>query len=416
MTGAENAEQAARLALDEAKRARRQGTFGVGAVLVEDRTGSVLDTASNDVVRRTRSAGTAVAAEASTKGRPEHLTHDPTAHGERQLITRYFERTARGEHLPPPEDLTIVSSLEPCALCSGAILASGFKVGVIALDPIAGLGAMGSERFKHLPVAIRRGADASFGYYEVPGVRSFVGATSVAFGGSDEARVVSREAHDACEKTFLESSGRAMAVVSEGAQTTPGKDPSNLDPEDPLRSFLAERLPHFLEFRLENPRIPDRRLLELLDTLSRNEPGRGSAAALVDRFGNLLLASGGGPTVDPTATGFVDVFRTYSQTRFHLTTDPTVPGPAPEYLAHPKFGTLYRYPVPQPDSPVTLLELGAYGSTMEGPLPSGTGPNLQFIGEGVAEEGSREKLLALVGGMPPFYSETIGLDFDVTSF
>lgn len=402
----------ARACLREAQDAANSGTFGVGAVLVDDRTRDVLDAVSNEVVRELPSGRTM----AKGSSAPSRATHDPTAHGERQLITRYFERARRGLRLPPPAGLTIVSSLEPCAMCAGAILTAGFKVGVVALDPVAGIGASGSSSFEGLPDLIRRRAEGSFGYYEVPGVRSFVGTSRVAFGGDEKARVVSRKVHDGCEKTFLDSLERAMAVVSERAQASQVIDLASLESGDPLRVFLAEKFPHFLSLRLPDPRDPSREVLELLRALAEGEPGRGSSSALIDPFGNLLIASGGGPVDDPIDTGFANVIRTYSRTRFELATDPVLSGPASKYLTHPKFGTIFRYPVPDPDSPVTLFELGAYGSTMEGPLPRGCNANLRFIGEGVDEERSRDELLALVEAMPPFYSETVGLDLEVTSF
>ncbi|UUZ51661.1 hypothetical protein LP420_11320 [Massilia sp. B-10] len=63
----------------------------------------------------------------------EGLIFDPTAHGERQLIDWYFAERG-GAALPPPEEITIVTSLDPCAMCSGAILAHRFNVVVAAID------------------------------------------------------------------------------------------------------------------------------------------------------------------------------------------------------------------------------------------------------------------------------------------
>lgn len=411
MTGVRSADQAAREALGKARQAAHSGTFGVGALLVDDRTGEVLDTASNEVVRAVDSGSSA-----EEKGRRStFMTHDPTAHGERELITRFFERRRGGAGAPGPDGLTIVSSLEPCAMCAGAILASGLKVGVIALDPVAGLGMVGGRNFGDLPEGLRESAEGSFGYYEIPGSRPFKGSARVAFGDDEKTRVVSPEVHDSCEEVFDDSLGQAMAVVSESGRSTHQKDPIDLPPKDPLRLALQERLPHFLSLRLDNYREANAELLALLELLSRQEPERGSAAALVDPFGNLIVASGGGTPEDPIATGFVEMIRTYSRTRFDLSTDSGLASPASKHLAHPKFGTLYRYPVPDPKSPSTLFELGAYGSTMEGPVPNHNGSNLQFLGKGINAKRSRAQLLSLVEAMPPFYSTTIGLDIKVSS-
>ena len=409
MTMLHSAEEASRVALEHAALAASHGTFGVGALLVDDRSGEVLDAVSNDVVRELP-----VSRAATEEGdNPSHLTHDPTAHGERQLITRYFERVRGGRRLPSPAELTIVSSLEPCAMCSGAILNAGFKVGVVALDRVAGIGASGGERFTRLPGELRRHIASSFGYYEVSGLRPFTGSREVAFGGGKKTRVVIREVHDACAEVFLGSLESAMAVVGEGSSDTPARDPFDLDSTDPLRVDLTERLPNFLSLRLPDPREASPEIFELLEDLARRGPGRGSSAALVDSFGNLMIASGGGPVDDPTASGFTEVVRVYSQTRFELALDRQLSGPGREYLAHPKFGTIFRYPVPDPDSPLTLFELGAYGSTMEGPIPPRNRPNLRFIGEGADAARSQRQLRELVDAMPPFYSETVGLDFEI---
>lgn len=402
-------ENTARLALRLAEEARDRGTFGVGAVLVDDRSGEILDAIGNDVVRKTSPP-------ASAGGRnPEadYQTHDPTAHGERQLISRYFERTHEGEDLAPPGELTIVSSLEPCAMCSGAILASKFKVGVIALDPVAGLGLAEGRSFDHLPNPIQDAARRSFGYFEIPGVRPFAGSTAILATETKGARMVSREVHDACEKTFGESLDRVMGVVSERGGGGPVEDPADLRSDDPLLSALREKLPGFLSIRLEDPRQPDHRLTELLVQLCDRNPGKGSSAALVDRFGNLLIARGTGSTDDPTATGFAETIRTYSKTRFELAGDSTLSGPAGRYLAHPKLGTLFRYPVPDPDSPLTLFELGVYGSTLEGSPPPGTPPILRFVTGSENGKPSRAKLESLVRGMPRFYTEIAGTEFEI---
>lgn len=407
-----SADQAAREALGRARQAARSRTFGVGALLVDDRTGEVLDAVPNRVIGDLTSGPWSDGMD----DRPSFVTQDPTAHGERQLITRFFERTQEKGGTHAPDELTIISSLEPCAMCSGAILASGFKVGVVALDPVAGLGMTRGGNFGGLPEELRKGAEAAFGYYEVPGIRPFSGSGRVAFGNDARTRFVTREVHDACEKTFGDSLDQAMAIVSEGDYSFPRKDPFELSSDDPLRLVLEERLPHFLALRLDEPPEASRELLHLLESLGQQERGRGSAAALIDLFGNLIIASGGGRSEDPLATGFAEMIRTYSRTRFALADDPALSGPAGEYLAHPRFGTIYRYPVPDPGLPTTLFELGAYGSTMEGPLPAGSDPNLRFIGEGIDGARARKQLLGLIEAMPPFYSESVGLDIVVKSF
>jgi cytosine deaminase len=106
------------IAAVEAVAARYRGTFGVGALLL-DQHGTVLHALGNDVIR-------------------DGLIHDPTAHAESRLVDWYFAECANGRGLPPPDEVTLVSTLEPCAMCAGAILAAGFHVVVAGRDPNAG--------------------------------------------------------------------------------------------------------------------------------------------------------------------------------------------------------------------------------------------------------------------------------------
>ena len=82
-----------RLALDAARRAGEEGEVPVGAVIV--RHGQVVSVAAN-VPRR---------------------LHDPTAHAEIQAIRAAAEKLGR-ERL---EECDLWVTLEPCAMCAGAI-------------------------------------------------------------------------------------------------------------------------------------------------------------------------------------------------------------------------------------------------------------------------------------------------------
>ena len=92
---ADPAEAYIRLALDEAAAAAARGEVPVGAVLVEAATGQVLAKAGNRV---------------------EELA-DPTAHAE-VLAIREAGRLRGRPRLP---DCDLYVTLEPCALCAGAI-------------------------------------------------------------------------------------------------------------------------------------------------------------------------------------------------------------------------------------------------------------------------------------------------------
>jgi tRNA(adenine34) deaminase len=99
------------LALEEARRAGAQGEVPVGAVLVVQ--GEVLASRGNERERR----------------------HDPTAHAE-MLAIRDAAAISGGWRL---EEATLYVTLEPCAMCAGALVLSRIKRLVYgADDPKAG--------------------------------------------------------------------------------------------------------------------------------------------------------------------------------------------------------------------------------------------------------------------------------------
>jgi tRNA(adenine34) deaminase len=99
------------LALEEARRAGTQGEVPVGAVLVVE--GEVLATRGNERERR----------------------HDPTAHAE-MLAIRDAAAISGGWRLA---EATLYVTLEPCAMCAGALVLARIKTLVYgADDPKAG--------------------------------------------------------------------------------------------------------------------------------------------------------------------------------------------------------------------------------------------------------------------------------------
>jgi tRNA(adenine34) deaminase len=100
-----------RLALDEAKLAAEQGEVPIGAVLVL--AGEVVASRGNERERR----------------------HDPTAHAE-MLVLRDAAAIAGGWRL---SEATLYVTLEPCAMCAGAIVLA--RIGRLVFgadDPKAG--------------------------------------------------------------------------------------------------------------------------------------------------------------------------------------------------------------------------------------------------------------------------------------
>ena len=118
-----------RLALREAERAADHGDVPIGAVVVRD--GEVLAAAGNE----------------------RELRADPTAHAE-VLAMREAARLVGGWRIP---DSVLYVTLEPCAMCAGAIvLARVPRVVYGAADPKAGaagsvLDILDEPRFNHRP-------------------------------------------------------------------------------------------------------------------------------------------------------------------------------------------------------------------------------------------------------------------------
>ena len=102
-----------RLALDAARAAAEAGETPVGAVIFDPRTGEVLAVAGNGPI----------------------VAHDPTAHAE---IAALRAAAAKLENYRLT-DLTLAVTLEPCAMCAGAI--SHARIGRLvfgAQDPKGG--------------------------------------------------------------------------------------------------------------------------------------------------------------------------------------------------------------------------------------------------------------------------------------
>lgn len=101
------------LALDAARAAAERGETPVGAVILDPKTGEVLGVAGNGPIG----------------------AHDPTAHAE-IVVMRQVAARLENYRLT---DLTLVVTLEPCAMCAGAI--SHARIGRVvfgAEDPKGG--------------------------------------------------------------------------------------------------------------------------------------------------------------------------------------------------------------------------------------------------------------------------------------
>jgi tRNA(adenine34) deaminase len=110
------------LALDQAQRARERGEVPVGAVVVKD--GAVIATGFNQPIG----------------------SHDPTAHAE--IVALRAAAQKLGNYRLPGCELYV--TLEPCAMCSGAMMHARLaRVIYAALDPKTGACGSVLDLFAH---------------------------------------------------------------------------------------------------------------------------------------------------------------------------------------------------------------------------------------------------------------------------
>jgi tRNA(Arg) A34 adenosine deaminase TadA len=375
------------LAASQAIAAKSQGTFGVGGLLL-DQHGYVLKALQNNVVC-------------------EGLIFDPTAHGERQLIDWYFAERARGATLPPPEEITVVTSLDPCAMCTGAILAAGFHVVVAAIDPKAGINHDERFDFSSLPAGLREGAAARFFYPAVLGSSEFARDSA---GAAPKSFFIGKNIAEAtqalCSLAFEATNEKVLALLNADLPRDELKDPATLGPNHAIVRKLKVLYPDALAYRCA-PYAPDKGLAPFLRAAMKQDiaqGGQGDAVALLDGFGNLLLCAPGRQSQSAICTAFMECTRRYAQLRFKLMqqADTEVRAEVCRYLAHPRQGTFVFARGPDA-SATSFMNLGAYGSTMEGPLPPDNPRQFQYVLPAVSEA----DLDALCAGMPPFYRDTI---------
>lgn len=374
------------LAADQASAAKAQGTFGVGGALL-DASGMVLQALHNNVVRH-------------------GLTFDPTAHGERQLVDWYFAERARGVALPAPGEITVVTSVDPCCMCTGALLAAGFKVVVAAADAKAGINFDATASFPSLPPALRRQAQTHFCYPAVPGdsayARPAAGAPAAQFFSAD---TIDATTQARCSQVFESTIGQVSRLVHGDLPPHDLRNPALLAHDHPIVQALRQRDPQALTYHCA-PQRPDAGLAACLNRAmaqDRQRGGSGDAVALLDGFGNLLLCVAGNRRQSAIRTPFMECTRLYAQLRYELLSaaaDSAAQREIRRYLPHPKEGTFVFTSAPD-QSATSFMDLGAYGSTMEGALPAHNRAQWQYVRAGIGQPA----LDALCAGLPPLYRE-----------
>ena len=402
---ATNAEALAALALWTAYQGEEAGSYGIGGVLVDNATGTVLQTMPNRVFR-TLPSGKGSEASPSASGStapPATFVQDPTAHGERQLASWYLaNRTRLG--LPPADRLTVVTSLDPCLMCTGAILTAGFRAGVVALDDFSGVNYTGKGTFTDLPEPLRAQALDSFGYYRVDGVRGFQGSPSIAYYES----AVQQDTYQECSDVYSQSADRVRAArgtasVPPSKLTNPASDPESVN----IRRAFEVVYPGAFDVSVRDGRRPTRAVYNALVALVASTPGSTNAVGFLDPFGNLIVAAADQPTVSPLNTAFALCTRAYAQTRYALTEREITAPVAAQTLTNPGYGTFVFLRAPDPFTPEGIFDYGAYGSTLASPASPFIPSAFQYyeLPPGVSER----ELQDVVPALPPLYSQHLAM-------
>lgn len=329
--------------------------------------------------------------------------NDPTAHGERQLIDWYFEQKMNGKNLPKPEELTIVTSLDPCLMCTGAILTSGFNVVVVAPDDFAGINFTMDYKFPTFSKEseLKEKLKKQFSYFGVEDkkmvVREYYGSPDSYF----YKKFISKELMNQNKNIFELSLKNIRELINSVSDEI--NDPAELPKESVLRKILKKYDPLSLTLKFDEPHRPDERLAKVLCGKVIEAVKRGkvtNAVAFIDKFGNVLLSSAGMENISPIRTAFMELTRSYAQIQREAGDE------GKKYFAHPKTGTFVFLRGPSKNA-ISTMVMGAYGSTMEGHLTNKQRRvNLQYIFEGMPEK----ELDEWITRFPTLYNKVIGIN------
>ncbi len=352
-----DATHAAQRVVALAQQASSAGTFGVGG-FVMDRSGHVLAEAVNAVVDHGE-------------------VRDPTAHAERQLVDWFFGAQAQGLAIPT-HDVVIVSSLDPCAMCAGAILSAGLSCVALAEDSLSGIHVSGCPH--RVPPELWLKAASTFGLFEVRGRSGRASHVSPILSGD-----VSPQFLVESQFCFQRSLARTRSIVSRT------EDASLRANEVSLRKWnktnaLAGMLP-------SNVYLP-----EEASSLGDFSSHQGAALLLndgcliVDEAGRVLLAAQGREDLSPARSSVLELIRAYVWLRnaawkqFRL------------QLPHPRGCSLIKLRAPS-FSAKAVMELGALGSFFEDEHLAHRIPAFGFL-----QLNYDSKTQSLPATLPPFYT------------
>ncbi len=336
-----------------AETAGSKGTFAVGGVLVNKRTGRIIKHMENSVVR-------------------DGIVYDPTAHVERQLIDWYFASKEEGIEIPEAGDCIIISSLDPCIMCGGSALTAGIEVATANLDPFVSVNWTGDMSFAALPSELTGKAAEIFSYLGVAAAPDFQGR---AFQGNPHhplrAAEIPYEIVLRSETAFMGSVQNVRDTINSGS---------------------------FIEKAFVKAARPTAEHVVLLTNLAETALRSGNnfqAGMLISPSGEVLRAHGDNTGKSPILTPLMQVMRGYMKDRWDAIKSGDFNKP------HPKTCTYLQLIGPGTDAS-DIADLGAFGSTIEGEIPHGHQPFL-FVKPKI----EAERLAGIIQNLPPFYRDVV---------
>lgn len=417
-----NINDVAQATIKVASIAASAGTFGVGGILIDNSTGEIIHSMRNEVIQKLQYT--------DIKGNileGASFPLDPTNHGERQMVSWYYNNRAQ-RNLKLPNEYTIATSLDPCAMCSGSLITAGFNVAVIAPDSDAGTNWTDLADYPQLDYRLKELLSDKFGYYAVS---DLTGPRSIYRGNQNllfADQVLTKQLYDGNTAVFTETVVKVRESVSgSGLSKDQMLNPKTLPVTSKLRTTLQEADSDSLSVILTTPFSegssyykPSEELYRLLrqrmEAEKRFDPRVDNAVGLVDPFGNLLMIrtdkfirqhSPGENYEDPINTAFMSLIQEYSKLRFNLIKEASLQSNSSDgyrnsdefkALTSPKYLTFIFLKGLSPGKTTTLKDLGAYGSSVEGSVKIG---NFQFIEP--PSQGNSKQFMEQIRTLPPLY-------------
>ena len=366
-----------KLALKQAQKAAESGTYGVGGILM-DRDGGILCEMHNRVIRGSR-------------------IYDPTAHGERQIVDWYLEHKEK-MNLPEPEDCILITTLDPCVMCTGALAQAGFgRVIAIAMDKFAGINWKGSDDCSALEgTGCQKYVSEHFTYPAVTGEKA-----REAYGAelSDlkvfQTCTVSTDIFLGCHNAFEQTlSDVHEKLFSKDVDVKDIQNPAELAADHPIYRYLKAS---FGEDCFGCTWKPGESADVITEYMAEKHPGF-DGTAYFDMFGNLLCLAEKDPDIS-SRSAFMNVTRKYAAVR---NTEPIEGYEINSFLSHPQHGYFVYMTCPKL-SDVTVMELGAIAST----LGNQSIHPIMYINGKENEEAAE----ALIRQLPPLFYEQLHVHF-----